>query len=135
MLEQRVVNGVKVTTNHTKALYHYAGSALPDLFGSFTNTFKYGGLELSVMFTYQLGGSTYDTNYASLMHTGSQYGSALSTDILNRWQKPGDITNVPALNVNREAQSSAGSDRWLVDSDYLSFRQANLSYNLPNRFN
>ena len=131
-VEQRVVNGVNVTTNHTKALYHYVDSALPDLFGSFTNTFKYGGLELSLMFTYQLGGSTYDSNYASLMHTGSQYGSALSTDILNRWQKPGDITNVPVLNVNREAQSSAASDRWLVDSDYLSFRQANLAYNLPN---
>lgn len=130
--EQRVVNGVNVTTNHTKALYHYAGSALPDLFGSFTNTFKYGGLELSLMFTYQLGGLTYDTNYASLMHSGNQYGSALSTDILNRWQKPGDITNVPRLDVNRETQNSAGSDRWLVDSDYLSFRQANLAYNLPS---
>ncbi|MDN3671475.1 TonB-dependent receptor [Flavobacterium branchiarum] len=30
-VEQRVVNGVNVTTNHTKANYHYAGSALPDL--------------------------------------------------------------------------------------------------------
>ncbi|MBK0370462.1 SusC/RagA family TonB-linked outer membrane protein [Flavobacterium agrisoli] len=130
--EQRVVNGVNVTTNHTKALYHYAGSSLPDLYGSFTNTFKYAGLELSVMFTYQLGGLTYDTNYASLMHSGNQYGSALSTDILNRWQNPGDITDVPRLDVNRETQNSAASDRWLIDSDYLSFRQANLAYNLPN---
>lgn len=129
--EQRVVNGVNVTTNHTKALYHYAGSALPDLFGSFSNTFKYKGLELSLMFTYQLGGKTYDSNYASLMHTGSQYGSALSADILDRWQKPGDITNVPRLDINRNTQSSAASDRWLIDSDYLSFRQANLAYNLP----
>lgn len=130
-VEQRVVNGVNVTTNHTKANYHYAGSALPDLFGSFTNTFKYKGLELSVMFTYQIGGQTYDSNYASLMHTGSQYGSALSTDILDRWQNPGDITNIPRLDINRNTQSSAASDRWLIDSDYLSFRQANLSYNLP----
>ncbi|MDN3671474.1 hypothetical protein QWY99_00130 [Flavobacterium branchiarum] len=83
------------------------------------------------MFTYQIGGQTYDSNYASLMHTGNQYGSALSTDILDRWQNPGDITNVPRLDVNRNTQSSAASDRWLIDSDYLSFRQANLSYNLP----
>ncbi|UFH47785.1 TonB-dependent receptor [Flavobacterium galactosidilyticum] len=130
-VEQRVVNGENVTTNHTKALYIYAGSAIPDLFGSFSNTFKYKGLELSLMFTYQLGGQTYDSNYASLMHTGSEYGSALSTDILNRWQKAGDVTNVPRLDVGRNTQSSAASDRWLVDSDYLSFRQANLSYNIP----
>ncbi|WP_099711136.1 SusC/RagA family TonB-linked outer membrane protein [Flavobacterium sp. 9] len=38
---QRVVNGVNVTTDQNKALYHYAGSAIPDLFGSFGNTFKY----------------------------------------------------------------------------------------------
>ncbi|MFH7014238.1 SusC/RagA family TonB-linked outer membrane protein [Flavobacterium sp. FlaQc-52] len=129
--DERVVNGVNVTTNQNKALYHYAGSALPDLFGSFNNTFKYKGFELSMLFTYQLGGKTYDTNYASLMHTGNQYGSALSTDILNRWQKPGDVTDVPRLDINRNTQSSAASDRWLIDSDYLSFRQANLAYNLP----
>ena len=65
------------------------------------------------------------------MHTGGEYGSALSIDILNRWQKAGDITNVPRLDVGRNSQSSAASDRWLVDSDYLSFRQASLSYNIP----
>lgn len=130
--DQRVVNGVNVTTNQNKALYAYAGSSLPDLYGSFSNTFKYKGLELSLMFTYQLGGLTYDSAYRALMHTGSDYGSALSTDILNRWQKPGDITNVPRLDVNRNTEASANSDRWLVDSDYLSFRQANLAYNLPN---
>ncbi|KVV14256.1 TonB-dependent receptor [Flavobacterium sp. TAB 87] len=132
--EQRVVNGMNVTTNHTKALYKYAGSALPDLYGSFSNTFNYKGLELSVMFTYQMGGKTYDSNYQSLMHTGNDYGSALSTDILNRWQKAGDVTNVPRLDVTTNTASSASSDRWLVDSDYLSFRQANLSYKLPINF-
>ncbi|WP_166920004.1 SusC/RagA family TonB-linked outer membrane protein [Flavobacterium poyangense] len=129
--DERVVNGDRVTTSQTKALYHYAGSALPDLFGSFNNTFKYKGLELSLLFTYQLGGKTYDSNYAALMHTGNQYGSALSTDILRRWQKPGDVTDVPRLDVNRNTQSSAASDRWLVDSDYLSFRQVTLGYNIP----
>ena len=86
------------------------------------------------MFTYQMGGKTYDSNYQSLMHTGNDYGSALSTDILNRWQKAGDVTNVPRLDVTTNTASSASSDRWLVDSDYLSFRQANLSYKLPINF-
>ncbi|MFH6956699.1 SusC/RagA family TonB-linked outer membrane protein [Flavobacterium aquidurense] len=127
----RVVNGVNVTTDQNKALYHYAGSAIPDLFGSFTNTFKYKGIQLNVMFSYQIGGKMYDTNYAALMHTGSDYGAALSTDILNRWQKPGDITDVPRLDINRNTQSSAASDRWLIGSDYLALRQVNLSYKMP----
>ncbi|WP_099711137.1 hypothetical protein [Flavobacterium sp. 9] len=90
------------------------------------------GLQLDIMFSYQLGGKTYDSNYASLMHTGNNYGSALSTDILDRWQKPGDITDVPRLDVTRNTQSSAASDRWLMNSDYLSLRQINLSYKLPS---
>ncbi|TPG38123.1 SusC/RagA family TonB-linked outer membrane protein [Flavobacterium pectinovorum] len=128
----RVVNGVNVTTDQNKALFHYAGSAIPDLFGSFGNTFKYKGIQLDVMFSYQIGGEMYDSNYSTLMHTGNNYGSALSTDILDRWQKPGDITNVPRLDVSRNTQSSAVSDRWLKGSDYLALRQINLSYKLPS---
>lgn len=128
----RVVNGVNVTTDQNKALYHYAGSAIPDLFGSFGSTFKYKELQLNVMFSYQIGGQMYDTNYSTLMQSGNNYGSAFSTDILDRWQKPGDITDVPRLDVNRSPQSNAPSDRWLVGSDYLSLRQINLSYKLPS---
>lgn len=131
---QRVINGVNVTTDQNKALYHYAGSAIPDLFGSFGTAVKYKGLKLEVLCTYQIGGETYDTNYAVLMHTGNNYGSALSSDILKRWQKPGDITNVPALNINRNTASSAASDRWLTGSDYIALRQINLSYKVPSEF-
>lgn len=130
----RVVNGVTVTTDQNKALYHYAGSAIPDLFGSFGSTFKYKGLQLNVVCSYQIGGQMYDTNYAVLMHTGNNYGSAWSTDIFKRWQKPGDITDVPRLDINRNTPSSAASDRWLIGSDYLSLRQINLSYKVPSEF-
>jgi len=128
----RVINGVNVTTDQNKALYHYAGSAIPDLFGTFGSTVKYKGLQLDVMFSYQIGGLMYDTNYSALMQSGNNYGSAFSTDILNRWQKPGDITDVPRLDVTRSPQSNAASDRWLIGSDYLSLRQINLSYKLPS---
>jgi TonB-linked SusC/RagA family outer membrane protein len=129
---QRVVNGVNVTTDQNKALYHYSGSAIPDLYGSFGTNVQYKGLKLEVLFAYQIGGKMYDTNYAALMHTGNNYGSALSTDIYKRWQNPGDITDVPRLDINRNTQSSAASDRWLIGADYLSFRQINLSYKMPS---
>jgi TonB-linked SusC/RagA family outer membrane protein len=129
---QRVVNGVNVTTDQNKALYHYADSAIPDLYGSFGTNVEYKGLKLEVLFAYQIGGMMYDSNYAALMHTGNNYGSALSVDALNRWQKPGDITDVPRMDINRNTQSSAASDRWLIGSDYLSLRQVNLSYKMPS---
>lgn len=129
---QRVVNGVSVTTDQNKALYHYGGSAIPDLYGSFGTNVEYKGIKLDVLFAYQIGGEMYDTNYASLMHTGNNYGFALSTDALNRWQKPGDITDVPRMDINRNTQSTAASDRWLISSDYLTLRQVNLSYKMPS---
>ncbi|MDR4952926.1 SusC/RagA family TonB-linked outer membrane protein [Chryseobacterium sp. ES2] len=123
----RTVNGQKVTTNFNKAKYDYSGTAIPDLFGSFGTTITYKQWSLSAMFTYQLGGKTYDSNYAALMSSYSQ-GGALSTDILDRWTTPGQITDVPALNSSTYTSSNAASSRWLVSSDFLTFRQATLSY-------
>ena len=132
--DERIVGDTEVTIDHNKALRHFAGSALPDLYGAFTNTFSYKGIELGFTFTYQIGGKTYDSNYVSLMHSGTP-GTALSTDILNRWQKPGDITNVPRLDNTQINVFGASSDRWLVDSDYLALRQISLAYSLPSIIN
>lgn len=132
--DERLVDNTEVTTDQNKALRDFVGSALPDVFGAFTNTFTYKGLELGFTFTYQLGGKTYDSNYASLMEAGEP-GTALSVDILNRWQKPGDITNVPRLDDNKLTEFGAGSDRWLTKSDNLALRQVNFAYNLPSLIN
>lgn len=129
----RQVNGTTVTTNPNNAQYDFVGNALPDLYGSFNNSFKYGGFQLDFLFTYQLGGKTYDTNYASLMH-GGNYGNASSVDIENRWQKPGDITDVPRLDAAQRTFYGAASSRWLVDSDYLALRQMTLSYDFNTDF-
>ncbi|WP_047419780.1 TonB-dependent receptor [Cellulophaga sp. Hel_I_12] len=128
----RQIDGNDVTTNQNKANFDFVGSATPDVFGAFTNTFAYKGFELGFTFTYQLGGSTYDTTWANLMDPGSA-GDALSTEILRRWQQPGDITDVPRLDSNQIAQFGAGSDRFLVDSDFLSLRQANIAYSFDKK--
>ncbi|MEP1094671.1 MAG: TonB-dependent receptor [Cyclobacteriaceae bacterium] len=127
----RLVNGTLVTTDQDDAQMGFVGTALPDLFGSITNTFTYKNFKLGFLFTYQIGGKTYDTNYRALMSAGS-YGSALHTDILQRWQKPGDVTNVPRLDASTSAAADAHSSRWLVSSSFVSLRQITFSYDLPN---
>ncbi len=123
----RTVNGVEVTTNQNKALFDFVGTANPDVFGGFSNSFSYKGISLGFTFTYQLGGQTYDSNYASIEHSG-RYGTALTTDMLNRWQNPGDITNVPRMDANRINQFGAASSRYLVSSDNIALRQASVGY-------
>ncbi|MEI6263990.1 MAG: SusC/RagA family TonB-linked outer membrane protein [Sphingobacteriia bacterium] len=119
-----------VTTSISNAKFEYQGSTIPDFYGSFTQSFTYKQFTISALFTFQVGGLTYDANYAGLMSTGT-YGGAIHTDMLNRWQKPGDITNVPRLDAGRTTDFNGASSRWLVDASYLNIRTVNLTYNLP----
>ncbi|MBW7840380.1 MAG: hypothetical protein H3C36_12250 [Chitinophagaceae bacterium] len=63
------------------------------------------------------------------MHRGSA-GTAWSVDILDRWQKPGDVTTVPRLQNAISGQDGA-STRWLFDGSYLNIKSISLSYSLP----
>lgn len=120
--------GDTVTTNQNNARFVYAGSAIPDLFGSVNTRFSFKGFDLSALFTFQLGGLIYDQTYASLMHSGS-FGAALHVDALNAWQEPGDITNVPRL---ENGLVNPTSSRWLTDASYLNIRSVTLGYNFPS---
>jgi TonB-linked SusC/RagA family outer membrane protein len=120
-----------VTIDHNNARQTYVGkSAIPDVYGSIVNAVSYKNFDLSVTLTYQLGGYVYDGVYGSLMTT-STAGVTYHKDMLNRWQKPGDITNVPRLDETRSAQFGTASTRWLTDASYLCINNVNLSYRVP----
>ncbi|MCE7057092.1 TonB-dependent receptor [Algoriphagus sp. AGSA1] len=126
----KIIGQDTVTTRQNNARFHYAGSSIPDFFGGLTNTFRYKGFTLNVLVSYAVGGDVYDGIYGSLMSADPD-GNALHMDALNRWQNPGDITDVPRMDVTTSAQSNASSDRWLTDGSYLNLRSINLSYSLP----
>ena len=128
----RTVNGQIVTTNQNKALFDFVGNATPDVFGAFTNTITYKGFEFGATFTYQIGGDTFDSNWQNLVESGTA-GEANSPDILRRWQQPGDITDIPRLDSNQIPVFGAASDRFLIGSDFLSLRQANIAYRFESR--
>ncbi len=119
-----------VTTAISNGKFNFQGTAIPDLYGSFSPTVSFKGLSLTAIFTFQVGGKTYDANWSGLMSTGT-YGGALSTEILRRWQKPGDITDVPRMDNGRLVDFNGASSRWLIDASYFNVRTINLSYELP----
>lgn len=119
-----------VTTLASNGQFEYHGTAIPDLYGSISQSFTYKDFTLSALFTFQLGGKTYDANYQGLMSSGT-YGGALHTDILKRWQQPGDVTYVPRLDAGRITDFNATSSRWLVDASYFNIRNISLAYTLP----
>ncbi|MDP3436074.1 MAG: SusC/RagA family TonB-linked outer membrane protein [Bacteroidales bacterium] len=127
-----LADGTLVTSSQAKAKYDWAGSSIPDLFGSITPMFKIYGVDLSFQFNYSIGGMAYDYNWASLMSSGGM-GTAKAVEILDRWTTPGQITNVPRMDNAQTTNFNAASSRWLVSSTYLALRNINVSYNFkPN---
>lgn len=129
----RTVNGVQYVTNQSFAKFDYSGTAIPDLSGSFTNSFSYKGLSLSVLINYQIGGKAYDGVYQGLMSTGS-FGSALHKDILNSWTQSNTSATIPRADYGNSTNINATSNRWLIDASYWNIRNINLSYNLPKEW-
>ncbi|WP_242926620.1 SusC/RagA family TonB-linked outer membrane protein [Pontibacter vulgaris] len=105
----------------------YAGNPYPKWFGGFDNTFKYKGFDLGVFFQYSGGNKILNTTRASLM---TNYLNNNIAEIKDRWQKPGDNTDVPRLYL-QDNISTRTSTRWLEDGDFLRLRQVSLGYNLP----
>ena len=126
--------GREVTTDQNVAKYDYVNkTAIPDLFGSITNSFRYKNLNLSFMISYRFGGTMYNSVYGGLMSVAG-YGNSKHVDILNRWQNPGDITDVPIMDATKSASLGATSTRWFMSGTSASLRTATLSYNLPKNF-
>ncbi len=117
-----------LTTDVTKADYYYKGSSIPKISGGLTNSFRFKNFECSFLVTFSYGGQFYDGNYAGLMTYGS-YGTAWHTDISKRWQKPGDVTNVPRVQAN--SGLDVGSTRFLFDASYLNIKNFRIGYSIP----
>lgn len=119
------------TTEASQAtMYELGKSSLPDLTGGLSTTFEAFGFDLSISTAFRLGGYCYDGSYASLM--GSNAGSAYHIDMFKRWQKPGDITDVPRLeNGDMNMTGGTTNDRFLTKADYFSLKNIQLGYTVP----
>ena len=139
------INGKYYTTKTSYAKRVLCGTALPTLYGSFGTNFSWKGINVGLLFTYSLGGKTYDSNYASLMSIGTDNPQAIHNDILNAWtgapegmteDSPNriDPNGVPQLNSQLSQFNNAGSSRFLTSSDYLTFKNLNVSYDFPSKW-
>lgn len=124
-----------VTFSHNDARESYIGkSALPPVYGSLVNQFSYKNFDFGFVITYSMGAYAYDGQYAGLMSSGPSNGANLHKDLQGAWKNPGDISDIPAMNVGRTAQNGAASTRWLTKSDYLNLSSLTMSYRLPSKW-
>lgn len=104
------------------------GSRIPDLYGSIGTDFSWKGLSLSVLTTYSIGGKILEINYYNGMNL-SYLSGTWNKNVLRRWQKPGDVTDVPRMWINQTDKRM--TDRYLVDASYFAIKNITLAYTLP----
>jgi TonB-linked SusC/RagA family outer membrane protein len=122
--------GDETTTNYNKATKRYLGSANPDFLGSLSSTLNYKGFDVSFQMNYSLGGKIYGNNLRYDEQIGASFGENFTEYVYkNRWQKPGDITDVPKLTAF--GSSNKASSQFLMDGDYLKIRSLTVGYTLP----
>ena len=88
----------------------------PTISGGFMNTFNYKFIDLSFNLSYSFGGYSYDNASYILQDDGYSVISNKSTEQRRRWQKPGDITDVPRFVYGNKKGGNYNSSRakaWL----------------------
>ena len=123
------------TDVYGNATYYNCGSPHPDLYGGFGTTLSAYGFDLSVSFSYSLGGKAYDFGYASLMGVpiGTSGGCAIHRDALNAWSADNPTSDIPRWQYN-DPNTVSTSDRFLVSGSYLTLQSINFGYTLPDNW-
>ena len=121
--------GERITTKeYSEATRYYQNkSSLPDITGGFTSALKYKSFDFNALFNFSFGAYVLDGTYQGLMNGFERDGRQGHKDLLKRWQKPGDITDVPLV-LNSQNDFNSRSNRFLFKNDYIRLKALSLGY-------
>ena len=121
------------------------GSAIPKYTGGLTNTLTYKNFDFNFFFYFQQGNKIMNMHDFFLVHGGTQNNIGFDPRQLDRWQKPGDITDIPRLTTYSGDPTSNGgsannyggnvarlSTRYLEDGSFIRLKNVTLGYTIPS---
>lgn len=118
----------------TTADQQVIGSPLPKVVGGLNNSFHYRRVRLDAFVQGVFGHKVQDSQLGSLMNIATTRG--LSTGVLHRWQKPGDITSVPKAYTNASYPGTSSwtglSTRSLFDGSFVRLKHVTLGVDVPD---
>ncbi|MFY7653261.1 MAG: SusC/RagA family TonB-linked outer membrane protein, partial [Chitinophagaceae bacterium] len=106
------------------------GPALPRWTGGWDNTIRFKNFDFNVLFFFSGGNYVYNGTKAGLRDMRSWNNS---TEMLTRWQKAGDRTNIPRLVFGDNISNGSGvvMSENVEKGDFLKVRNIALGYSLP----
>ncbi len=113
-------------------------SGLPTFTGSWNNNVSYKGFNLSFNFYLNYGNWLYDDELTrtSYMAAGNRLTNVPQFVYDERWQNPGDVTNVPKQMYDHplalgQVDRLNRSTRFLYDGSFIRLQNVTISYNIP----
>ena len=105
------------------------GNAQPKFIYGMTNTFSYASFDLSVFLQGSQGNKIFNASRIDM--EGMTDFRNQSVRVLDRWKRPGMITNVPRVG---NTENNHNSSRFVEDGSYLRLKTVTLSYNFPKKW-
>ena len=118
------------TTNNPNAANRVVvGNPNPDFQGGITNSLSYKGFDMSIFFQFVYGNEIYNGG-GTFQSANADFFDNQTRDQLNRWQNPGDVTDVPEARL-LGGNGTGESSRYIDDGSYLRLKNLTFGYNLP----
>ncbi|MDD2793867.1 MAG: TonB-dependent receptor [Sediminibacterium sp.] len=124
-------DGKTTTNDYNDAGTFIVGNPNPDWIAGLNNSVSWKGLELSVLFQGVFGNQIMN-GAGGFMSASFDWFDNQTKDQLARWQKPGDITNVPQLRLGY-GNGIGASSRYVENGDYVRLKNITLAYNLESK--
>lgn len=110
-----------------------------DMFGGFTNTISYKGVELSAFFQYDYGRTVSNLQHFRMSDNGGVLRNSTLRFFEDRWTTPGQVTYVPRPASNRTENSARISSyqttaRFYEDASFIRLKTLSISYSIPSTF-
>jgi TonB-dependent starch-binding outer membrane protein SusC len=109
------------------------GTAQPKFIGGLTNRISWRNFDLSFFFQFSYGNQVLNFSNTTLLNNGVNLENNQVVAALRRWQKPGDITDVPRYELGNTF-NNFHSSRFIEDGSYLRLKNVAFGYNLPARW-
>jgi TonB-linked SusC/RagA family outer membrane protein len=123
-------DGTLIKTNdYNAAEFMKIGDPNPDFMMGITNTFSYKGIDFSFLFSGVFGYQVYNGG-GKFMTANGDFFDNQTRDQLRRWQKAGDITDVPQARLYG-ANGTGESSRYVYDAGYMRLKTITIGYSLP----
>lgn len=117
------------TSDFNQAQRIVVASPYPDLIAGLSSNLNYKNLDFSFTFQGEWGASIYNDG-GRFQSGNARFFDNQTVDQLNRWQQPGDITNVPQARLFT-TNGQQPSTRYLDGSDFIRLRNLTLGYTIP----